>query len=83
MTSEELSDVLTRLSQELQPGGKALGLQPPEELARLEHIRLVPMAFDQMELAGEQDADAGLEGQGHELWLQLAAAALIGIGGGG
>lgn len=80
VTSEELSDVLTRLSQELQPGGKALGLQMPEDLARLEHIRLVPMAFDQMELAGDQE-QAPVVGQGHELWLQLAAAALIGIGG--
>lgn len=82
VTSEELADVLTRLSQELQPGGKALGLQPVEELSRLEHIRLVPMAFDQMELAGDKVEGPPLEGQGHELWLQLAAAALIGLGGG-
>jgi len=82
VTAEELADVLTKLSLELQPGGKALGLQPAEELARLEHIRLVPMAFDQMELAGESEPLPVVGGQGHELWLQLAAAALIGIGGG-
>jgi hypothetical protein len=82
LTSEELADVLTRLSLELQPGGKALGLQPPEELTRLEHIKLVPMAFDQMELATSEAAIPQLLGQGHELWLQLAAAALIGSGGG-
>jgi hypothetical protein len=81
VTGEELADVLTKLSLELQPGGKALGLQPAEELARLEHIRLVPMAFDQMELAGESEPLPVVGGQGHELWLQLAAAALIGIGG--
>lgn len=79
--AEELSEVLSILGPEPLAGAKPLGLRPAEELNRHPHVRMVPMAFDQLAIADEA-APPLLEGRGQELWLSLAAAALIGTGDG-
>lgn len=78
--SAELGEVLTILSAESVTGSKPMGLRTAEELNRWPHLRLVPMAFDQLAI-GDENTPPEVEGRGQELWLSLAAAALIGTGG--
>jgi hypothetical protein len=77
----ELGEVLAILSAESVTGSKPMGLRPAEELNRWPHVRLVPMAFDQLAIADEDAPPPETQGRGQELWLSLAAAALIGTGG--
>ncbi|MEO8030646.1 MAG: hypothetical protein ABI765_07345 [Gemmatimonadota bacterium] len=77
---DELGQVLTILSAESLTGSTPMGLRSAEELNRFPHVKLVPMAFDQLAIADEHSPPPETEGRGQELWLSLAAAALIGTG---
>ncbi|HKV76191.1 MAG TPA: hypothetical protein VJN95_16855 [Gemmatimonadales bacterium] len=76
----ELGEVLTILGPEPLAETKPLGLRPAEELNRYAHVKLVPMAFDQLSIAEDGAPPPEQLGRGQELWLSLAAAALIGTG---
>jgi hypothetical protein len=81
--ANELSEVLTILGPESLASARPLGLRPAEELNRYAHVKLVPMAFDQLAIADDSSPPLQPGGRGQELWLSLAAAALIGTGAGG
>jgi hypothetical protein len=74
-TGAEISDLLTTLSQEVDPHGTPLGLRPSKELPTWPHIRIHPLGYERLAIKAQ-------EGQGPpadrstQLWLGLARAAL-------
>ena len=75
VTFEELLDLLTTLCPEANREDVPFGLRPSEELDRWQHIRVVPLTFEDLVMAGGDTEPEGQAGQS-QLWLGLAAAAL-------
>jgi hypothetical protein len=81
---EEVGDVLKVLAAD-SSRTTPLGLGPPEALRNWEHVRLFPLAYEQLELMDDKPADAlalplpgEAKGEAHkvQLWVGLASAAL-------
>ncbi len=75
VTLEELLDLLTTLCPEANREDVPFGLRPSEELDRWQHIRVVPLTFEDLVMADGGTESEGQAGQS-QLWLGLAAAAL-------
>ncbi len=75
---DEVADLLKTIGADSGRDAQPLGLRPAEELQRWPHVRLFPMAFDQLELAGEDSRppEELPETRSAILWQSLAAAAL-------
>lgn len=75
VTLSELADLLATLCPEANREDVPFGLRPSEELDRWQHIKVIPLTFDELVLAGDDAKREGRAGQS-QLWLGLAAAAL-------
>ena len=73
LESEELGEALLALSAEADREGP-LGLKP--DLPGWPHVKLHPMTFDGLSIAGEAGADSQRSPHGADLWVGLAKAAL-------
>ena len=80
---DEVSDLLRTIAADAERSVTPLGLRPPEELRRWVHIRAFPLSYEQLELAGEPQADAAALAHGEagaraaQLWVGLARAAMF------
>ena len=72
---DEFTSLLTILCREANREEVPFGLRPQEDLDRWQHIKVVPLTFDELQLADGEDAAASGSRQS-QLWLGLAAAAL-------
>lgn len=74
---DEVRDLLTTLAEEPRPPRQPLGLGPKEALQAWPHVRLYPLSYAQLELAGEAGgAGAEEDVRAAQLWVGLARAAL-------
>ncbi len=78
VSPDEVADFLKTIGSDRGRDAQPLGLRPPPELERWPHVRVVPLAFDQLELAGAQPVIPELlaDTRATVLWRSLAAAAL-------
>jgi hypothetical protein len=75
---DEVADLLATIGAASKRGDQPLGIRPKDELERWAHIRLFPLAFDNLELLDKEEAEEEVEtGRANQLWLGLAAAALL------
>lgn len=75
---DEVADLLATIGAASKRGDQPLGIRPQDELERWAHIRLFPLAFDNLELLDKEEAKEEQEtGRANQLWLGLAAAALL------
>lgn len=71
----ELEGLLGTLAAETEHTGEPVGLLPPDEIPRWENVRIYPVGYDQLQLAGEESAAPEPE-RATRLWLGLAQAAM-------
>lgn len=93
VTSAELREFLVIVGIDHGKDALPLGLQPVESVPQWPNIRLYPLAYENLELLGEEDSSADLQLAGAKtradgaraarLWVGLARAALAGRGGAG
>jgi hypothetical protein len=91
VSSDELRDFLVIVGIDHGKDALPLGLQPIERVPQWPNIRLYPLAYENLELLGEEDSIADLHLAGAKaradgaraarLWVGLARAALAGRGG--
>jgi hypothetical protein len=72
VATEEVFEVLRLLATE-ERGAQPLGLRDPGLLRSWANVRLFPLAYDQLELVGEEGTE---EARAAQLWMGLARAAL-------
>lgn len=72
---DEMADFLERLSADPIYQGEPLGLGPERERLKWPHIRVTPLAFDQLELVDKRPGDSE-ETRAVRLWLALADSAV-------
>ena len=73
---DEMADLLERLSADPVYQGEPMGLSREEDLPRWPHIRVTPLAFDQLELVDKRPGDSD-ESRAVRLWLALADTAVL------
>lgn len=73
----EIQGLLDTLAAEEGPGEKPLGLRPPEEIPSWDHVGIVPVGYDELEMRG-RSGGAPDGDRANQLWLSLAQAALAG-----
>ena len=93
VTSAELREFLVIVGIDQGKDALPLGLQPIENVPQWANIRLYPLAYENLELLGEDESSADLQLAGAKtradgaraarLWVGLARAALAGRGGAG
>jgi hypothetical protein len=80
VSPDELGDLLRTIGADAGRDGEPLGAQPAAELERWPHVRLFPLAYDQLRLADdplfERGGEPGGATRAGRLWVGLAAAAL-------
>lgn len=76
VTAGELSELLQEVSREPNREGIPFGLRPREDLDRWSHLQVIPLAFEQLQLAGEGGENEATSRES-QLWLGLAAAAML------
>ena len=80
---DEVADLLRTVAADAERAVQPLGLRAPEELRRWPHIRVYPLSYEQLELAGESRPNDPLIAHGEagaraaQLWVGLARAALF------
>ncbi len=74
---DEMADLLHKLSVDPLRQGEPLGLEREEARPDWPHIRILPLAFDQLELS-DRRADDHQESRAARLWLALADAVMAG-----
>jgi hypothetical protein len=72
----EVEGLLETVAKDPERGGDPLGLLPPEEIPSWEHIRLLPLGYDGLELTGEADPSGEGFDRATDLWLGLARTAM-------
>jgi len=77
IASDEMADFLERLSADPIYQGEPLGLGRESDLPQWPHIRITPLAFDQLELLDKRPGDVE-ESRAVRLWLALADSAVSG-----
>jgi hypothetical protein len=76
VTTDEVFDVLRLLATE-ERGAQPVGLRDPAVLRSWRNVRLFPLAYDQLELVGEEGSEEEREAaRAAQLWMGLARAAL-------
>lgn len=80
-TAAEIADALATIAVDVGRRARPLGLEGPEVLQRLEHIRLFPLTFEKLQLLDEDPSDAsdqmrGDKSRAAQLWIGLARAAI-------
>jgi hypothetical protein len=73
---DEMADLLERLSADPVYQGEPLGLSQAEDLPQWPHVRITPLAFDQLELVDRRPGD-NEESRAVRLWLALADTAVL------
>jgi hypothetical protein len=72
----EVEGLLETIAQDPERGGDPLGLLPSEEIPNWDHIRLLPLGYDGLELTGEADPSGEGFDRATDLWLGLARSAM-------
>jgi hypothetical protein len=73
---DEMADLLERLSADPVYQGEPLGLSTESNLRQWPHIRITPLAFDQLELVDQRPGDSD-QSRAVRLWLALADTAIL------
>lgn len=72
----EVEGLLGTLAAEGDPEARPLGLRPPDEIPSWEHVTILPVGYDHLEMKGGRRGDD--DERASALWLGLAQAALAG-----
>ncbi|MEJ2206237.1 MAG: hypothetical protein P8170_19270 [Gemmatimonadota bacterium] len=76
VTEEEIARLVETLAVEVDRGGQAIGLRPPDEIPRSAHTAVHPLGYGQLSLRADEEGDFRGADRASVLWLGLAQAAM-------